>query len=131
MELMYATPGSVGLDLCANAIAVIEPGEWEVIPTGITGPELFGELPNNTYAMVCPRSGLAASQGITVLNAPGIIDRDFGDEVCVVLINHGPREAWITPGERIAQAVFAKRVVNLDFGIRHGERVGGFGSTGR
>jgi dUTP pyrophosphatase len=84
---------------------------------------------------VRPRSGLAAKHGVTVLNAPGTIDEDYRGELQVLLVNLGPADYAVQPGERIAQLVVApvtrvrvEEVAALDDTAR-GD--GGFGSTGR
>jgi dUTP pyrophosphatase len=85
-------------------------------------------------AQVRPRSGLALKHGVTVLNAPGTIDADYRGEVKVLLINHGKEPFSVSPGDRIAQIVFAPvtRAVFVQTGAleesARGE--GGFGSTG-
>lgn len=125
----YATHGAAGMDLKAAQVAIIEPGEWAKISTG-----LFIEVPPGFEAQIRPRSGLAWKSGVTVLNAPGTIDSDYRGEVCVLLINHGPNRAEIHVGDRIAQMVFAPvvqvRLVEVDAlsETRRGE--GGFGHTG-
>jgi len=99
-----------------------------MIPTGIRV-----EIPSGYELQVRPRSGLAAKQGITVLNTPGTIDADYRGEICVILINHGRQPLTITPGMRIAQLVLAP-VYQAEFTIQEltttarGE--GGFGHTG-
>jgi len=127
----YATPGSVGLDLCAAVEdgVVLEPGERALIPTG-----LIIEIPEGYEGQIRPRSGLALKKGITVLNSPGTIDSDYRGEVKVILINLGKEKVEIKRGERIAQLVIAP-VVRVDLEetpdisetLRGG---GGFGSTG-
>ncbi|HMR32303.1 MAG TPA: dUTP diphosphatase [Geminicoccaceae bacterium] len=126
----YATPGASGLDLLAAAEAVIEPGRWAAVPTGIRIA-----LPTGTEAQVRPRSGLAARHGLTVLNAPGTIDADYRGEIKVLLVNHGCEPFRVSRGMRIAQLVLAPvlggrwREVAIDpEGTGRGE--GGFGSTG-
>ena len=128
----YATPDSAGLDLMA---AVSEPLRLEpmgraLVPTGIAIA-----LPRGFEAQVRPRSGLAAKNGVTVLNSPGTVDADYRGEVSVILINHGKAAFTVTRGMRIAQLVVAPvRTVmreekeNLDDPARG---AGGFGSTGR
>ena len=98
----YATPGDAGLDLFA---AIDKPltmflGCREVVTTG-----LVVQIPASYVGMVCPRSGLAAKHGITVLNAPGIVDSGYRGEVKVVLISHAWTPHKIQPGDRIAQLV--------------------------
>ena len=128
---VYGTEHSAGFDLAASlkADVAIAPGEVQIIPTG-----LAIALPIGFEAQVRPRSGLAAKNGITVLNTPGPIDADYRGELKVVLINHGKDTFMVTNGMRIAQMVIAKHEV-ADFRIvddlEHTERgVKGFGSTG-
>ena len=99
---LYQTAGAAGADLCSAMDVIIPPGEWCLVGTG-----LYLEIPPSFYGQVCPRSGLAAKHGVTVLNAPGIIDSDYRGEVKVILINHGKSEYSITKGDRIAQLIFA------------------------
>ena len=84
----YQSALAAGLDLYAavpaDAPLVLAPGAWAAVPTG-----LALALPAGMEAQVRPRSGLAARNGVTVLNAPGTIDADYRGEVQVLLINHG------------------------------------------
>jgi dUTP pyrophosphatase len=132
-EPSYQTEGAAGVDLPAaiadHAQLIIEPGAWELVPTGFAL-----ELPLGWEAQVRPRSGLARKFGVTVLNAPGTIDSDYRGEIGVILINHGPRPFEIARGQRIAQLVFAPApqarlliAAGLS-GTTRGE--GGYGSTG-
>jgi len=128
----YATLGSAGFDLRSNVNITINPGEFEKVPTG-----LFFELPPNFEIQVRPRSGLAAKNGVTVLNTPGTVDSDYRGEIIVILINHGKEPFKIEIGDRIAQAVVAQTVssfINLKRVseiLDNTERSsGGFGSTG-
>ena len=100
----YATADAAGLDLMA-AISEplrIEPGARALVPTG-----LAIALPRGFEAQVRPRSGLAAKNGITVLNSPGTIDGDYRGEIKVILINHSAEPFSIERGLRIAQMVVA------------------------
>ncbi len=127
----YATEHAAGVDLSA-AIAedvVLKVGEIKIIPTGIAIA-----LPIGFEAQIRPRSGLAAKNGITVLNTPGTIDADYRGEIKAILINHGSEDFIISNGMRIAQMVFAEHatakfelVDSLDETARG---VSGFGSTG-
>tara|TARA_R110000868_G_scaffold123868_4_gene327735 strand:+ start:1186 stop:1653 length:468 start_codon:yes stop_codon:yes gene_type:complete len=129
----YETDGAAGMDLVA-AIAADEPlvlasGARVLVPTG-----LAIALPQGFEAQVRPRSGLAAKNGVTVLNSPGTIDCDYRGEIKVILINHGADAFTITRGTRIAQMVIApvtrglfREVASLDETARG---AGGFGSTG-
>jgi dUTP pyrophosphatase len=127
----YQSDGAAGCDLLANIEGEmrLEPGERALIPTG-----LRLEVPPGYEAQVRPRSGLAVSHGVTLLNAPGTIDSDYRGEVQVVLINLGSRPYTVGREDRIAQIVFAP-VARARFqlrsrldGTKRGE--GGFGSTG-
>lgn len=125
----YAHEGDAGMDLCALAECVLEPGESALVRTG-----LAIELPAGTEAQVRPRSGLALKHGVTVLNTPGTIDEGYRGEVGVILINHSRRSYTVEAGARIAQMV-VKPVLRVDVveaselsDTRRGE--GGFGSTG-
>jgi dUTP pyrophosphatase len=93
------------------------------ISTGV-----YLDIPEDVVAMVCPRSGLAVKHGVTVLNAPGIIDSDYKDEVKVILTKVTPYEVMFKEGERIAQLVFTKWLASDD--VVETERDGGLGSTG-
>jgi dUTP pyrophosphatase len=129
----YQSDAASGLDLLAAVRAdtplVIAPGRHAAVPTGIAIA-----LPPGMEAQVRPRSGLARSHGVTVLNAPGTVDADYRGEIQVLLINHGIEPFAITRGMRIAQLVVAAvtrvrlaEVPRLDQTIRG---TGGFGSTG-
>jgi dUTP pyrophosphatase len=133
----YATSGSSGFDLRANLEDTpikIYQGERAIVPTG-----LFFELPENFEIQIRPRSGLAAKNGVTVLNTPGTIDADYRGEIKVILINLGEQPFEIFHGDRIAQAVVAsvtaKNIINLNRVteiLENTERgSGGFGSTGK
>lgn len=131
----YATSGSSGFDLRANLEeeVIMYPNEIKIIPTG-----LFFEIPDNFEIQVRPRSGLAAKNGVTVLNTPGTIDADYRGEIKVILINHSKSFFTINHGDRIAQgvvaAVTAKNYVNLikvnNISEDTERGTGGFGSTG-
>src|SRR3989344_5565796 len=110
----YSTADASGADLRANVKepVIVEPGLTAMIPTGIRV-----EIPSGYELQVRPRSGLAAKQGITVLNTPGTIDADYRGEICVILINHGRQPLTITPGMRIAQLVLAP-VYQAEFTIQ-------------
>lgn len=128
----YKTEGSAGMDLYANTTfeTTVAPLQRVLVPTGI-----FISLPKGYEAQVRPRSGLAAKNGVTVLNTPGTIDSDYRGEIKVILVNLSNDDFVLKPGERIAQMVIAKHEVVeweevevLDETER-GE--GGFGSTGK
>lgn len=126
-----ATPGSAGVDLRAalDDTVTLDPGSRRLFHVNIKAA-----IPVGYVGLICPRSGLAMKYGVTVLNAPGIIDSDYRGEIGVLLINHGPKPFRVNPGERIAQLVITpyaypafRRVDDLEETER-GE--GGFGSTG-
>lgn len=143
----YGTEKAAGFDLCCNEDVVLKPFIPTLVHTG-----LKMQIPEDTELQIRPRSGLALSDGITVLNSPGTVDADYRGEICVILhwngyhnydnskldaeppVNGRFKEKYITAGTRIAQAVLgpyyhAEFVVvdSLDDTDR-GE--GGFGSTG-
>jgi len=131
----YATNGSSGFDLRANLESdiLIESGHRCIIPTG-----LYFEIPQNTEIQIRSRSGLAAKNGVVVLNSPGTIDADYRGEIKVILINHNNSDFVVKHGDRIAQAVVASVIANnhvklnkvdtIDENTERGS--GGFGSTG-
>jgi dUTP pyrophosphatase len=127
----YKTAGAAGADLCAllNEPLTIPAGKFAMVPTG-----LFFEIPEGYEVQVRPRSGLAAKNGVTVLNTPGTIDSDYRGEIKVILINLGDADFTINSGDRIAQMIVAP-VTQANFSITDSlsetERgAGGFGSTG-
>lgn len=126
-----AHPGDAGIDLQAVEAAHIGPGERWQVKTG-----LAVEIPPGHAGLVLPRSGLALRHGITLVNAPGLIDSGYRGEVAVLLLNTDPAEIFrIEPGDRIAQLVVvplaeieAIEVPELGQTERGS---GGFGSTGK
>ena len=97
----HAYAGDAGLDLSACDRHEVAPGERAVIPTG-----LAVEIPEGYGGFVLPRSGLAARHGITLLNAPGLIDSGYRGEVKVVFHNTDRAQTFVVePGMRIAQLV--------------------------
>lgn len=127
----YGTLNSAGLDLRANLkeIITLRPLERILIPTG-----LHIQLPKGNVGLICPRSGLAIKEGITVLNAPGIIDEDFIGEIKVILINLSNKNVIINNGDRIAQLVitnyFQVKLEETDKLSLTERGEGGFGHTG-
>ena len=128
----YSSLEASGLDLKAgiNNEIIIKSNEFLVVPIGI-----ILEIPKGFEAQVRPRSGLAANNGITVLNTPGTIDSDYRGELKVILINLGKQEFSITPGMRIAQLIFSptyRAKINFVKKIFSNTKRGkdGFGSTG-
>lgn len=127
----YATVDSAGLDLMA---AIDEPLRLEPMARAQIATGIAIALPGGFEAQVRPRSGLAARNGITVLNAPGTIDADYRGEIQVILINCGEEPFSVTRGLRIAQLVVApvSRVAwrETDDLAQTARGSGGFGSTG-
>ncbi len=128
----YETEQSAGMDVRANIDETIslKPLERALVPTG-----LFIALPAGYEAQVRPRSGLAAKQGITVLNSPGTVDADYRGEIKVILVNLSNEIVHIQDGDRVAQLVIARHeqavwqaTEVLDETARG---AGGFGSTGK
>jgi dUTP pyrophosphatase len=96
-----AYEGDAGLDLSACEELTLGPGERAVVSTGIAV-----EIPEGYAGFVQPRSGLAARNGITIVNTPGLVDSGYRGEIKIVLLNTDPREPLaIEPGMRIAQLV--------------------------
>lgn len=127
----YKSTWASGFDVCAQLERplMLEPGQRELIPTG-----LAFEIPQGFEIQARPRSGLAAKQGISIVNTPGTIDSDYRGEVKIILINLGHETVEINDGERIAQLVIAP-VFQADFEevaeLSDTDRgAGGFGSTG-
>jgi len=144
---MYQTKYSAGLDLCTTTDIVLCPLCRVTVDTGVYLKDVipdtmavhirhstdrpaglqFSDLP---FAMVCSRSGLAAREGVIVLNAPGIIDADYEDTIKVILYNADhTRTVRISQGDRIAQLVFAYAYRRTEL-VKKEQRTGGLGSTG-
>lgn len=125
-----AHPGDAGADLYAAENLTLAPGERGLVGTGIALA-----LPLGTVGLVHPRSGLAARQGLSIVNAPGTIDAEYRGEVKVCLINLDPSTPIeITRGMRIAQLLVQQvelvdfvEVAELEETVRGS---GGHGSTG-
>ena len=129
----YETEGAAGLDLFAatkeDTKIIIPPRKAEMIPTGIAI-----SVPSGYEAQIRPRSGLAAKNGITVLNSPGTIDSDYRGEILVMLINHSNKDFEILRGMRIAQMIISKieqfNLIPVDELDTTDRGKDGFGSTG-
>jgi dUTP pyrophosphatase len=129
----YESEGAAGLDLLAaiseSKNIIILPGKAEMVPTGIAIA-----LPKGFEAQIRPRSGLAAKNGITILNSPGTIDSDYRGEISAMLINHSKVNFEIERGMRIAQMVIAPVVqfnlIKTETLDQTKRGAGGFGSTG-
>jgi dUTP pyrophosphatase len=128
----YATASSAGVDLAAAVASAIAlaPGERRAVPTGIALA-----LPEGYEGQIRPRSGLALTHGITILNSPGTIDADYRGEIQIILANLGTETVVLARGQRIAQLVVApvSRVAFDEVAAlpASGRGAGGFGSTGR
>lgn len=130
----YMTAGAAGMDLAAamDAPVVLGPGERAAVPTG-----LALEIPVGFEGQVRPRSGLARTHGIGMVNAPGTIDSDYRGEVHVLLVNLGLEPYTVKPGDRVAQLVIAPvarvELEEIEEGAALSPTVrgaGGFGHTG-
>lgn len=127
---VYAHPGDAGADLRAAEAVELGPGERATIGTGVAIA-----LPEGYAAFVVPRSGLAARNGLTIVNSPGTVDAGYRGEIRVTLLNTDAREPFVVAvGDRIAQLIVwpvaQARFVPVESlpGSHRGER--GFGSTG-
>ena len=126
----YAYVGDAGVDLRSTEDAVLKPFERRLVPTGIALA-----IPAGYAGLVLPRSGLAIKHGISLVNAPGLIDSNYRGEVKAVLVNLDSENAYeIKRGDRIAQLVIM-RVPNVT--LEACEELsdscrgqGGFGSSG-
>jgi dUTP pyrophosphatase len=123
-----AHEGDAGVDLAASVALEIRPGSRVLVPTGISIA-----IPRGFAGFVLPRSGLAVRHGVTVINAPGLIDSGYRGELKVGLVNHGDAPFSVSVGDRIAQLVVMAvatpeffEVTELDVTPRG---AGGFGST--
>ena len=129
----YATPGSAGLDLraCIDAPVTLEPGQWQLIPTGMAM-----HLKDPHYAaLILPRSGMGHKHGIVLGNLVGLIDSDYQGPLMVSAWNRGHAPFTVEPLERIAQLVFVPivqvRLRRVDAFTASARGEGGFGSTGQ
>jgi dUTP pyrophosphatase len=129
----YASEDAAGMDL----VAAVPPGEGVILSPGsraLIGVGIAIELPKGFEAQVRPRSGLALTDGVTVLNSPGTIDADYRGEIGVILINFGEKPFAVRRGARIAQLVICsvERVALISSGRLTSSVRGsnGFGSTG-
>lgn len=127
----YQTEASAGVDLRAQ---LVEPVRLGPLERAVIGTGLYLELPEGYEAQIRPRSGLAAKQGISVLNSPGTIDADYRGEIGVILVNLSNESVTIGHGERIAQMVISRHEraewVQVDVLNQTVRGSGGFGSTG-
>ena len=129
----YATEGSAGLDLraCLDSALTLEPGETQLIPSGIAIHINDASL----AAVLLPRSGMGHKHGIVLGNLVGLIDSDYQGQVYISCWNRGQNPFTVEPGDRIAQMVFVP-VIQARFDVvdefNESERAGGgFGHTGQ
>lgn len=120
-----------GTDLRTRVDVTLAPGEYRTVPTGIAV-----DIPAGYAGWLTPRSGLAAKHGISIVNAPGLIDAGYHGEVGVVLINLGSAPVTFSRGDRIAQLSVAPVLLGDwelvdDFDTVTARGAGGFGSSGR
>lgn len=128
----YGTPGAAGLDLraCLDAPLTLNPGDSRLVPSGIAihlGDPAFA-------AIILPRSGLGAKNGIVLGNLVGLIDSDYQGQIFISMWNRGQAAFTIQPMDRIAQLVVVP-VQQVEFNLveaftASGRGAGGFGSTG-
>lgn len=126
----YAYEGDAGLDLrCAEPTVTVQPHTHVLVSTGVAVA-----IPEGYAGFVLPRSGLAAKQGVTVLNTPGLIDSQYRGEIKVILANTSDQQVSFFEGDRIAQLVIQQvpkvelvQVAVLDETDRGPQ---GFGSSG-
>ena len=126
----YAREGDAGLDLHAAEDVTLAPGARALVGTGIAVA-----LPPGCAGFVLPRSGLALRHGVSIVNAPGLIDAGYRGEVRVLLVNHDPAASvTLRRGDRIAQLVVQRaeraELVEVDELPSSARGAGGFGSTG-
>ncbi len=127
----YQSPGASGMDLHAavDGELAIGPGQVALVPTGI-----HVAVPPGYEAQIRPRSGLALKNRVTVLNAPGTVDSDYRNEVCVILANLGDEPFVVKRGMRVAQMVICRthqaELVEVEELDQTERNLGGFGSTG-
>ena len=125
-----AYEGDAGLDLAACERVELGPGERALVGTGVAVA-----IPDGHAGLVVPRSGLAARHGLTIVNAPGLIDSGYRGELKVILLNTDAREPFVVePGMRIAQLVLVEaasvRLVEVDELPESERGAAGFGSSG-
>ena len=126
-----ATRHASGFDLraCIDGPLVVPAGGRALVPTGVAIA-----VPPGFEAQIRPRSGLALSSGVTLLNSPGTIDADYRGEVAVIVVNHGADPVTIARGDRIAQLV-VQRLPDVELEPveelpETARGAGGFGHTG-
>lgn len=128
----YARAGDAGADLVAREGAVLRAGGGRaMVPAGVAVA-----IPEGYAGLVLPRSGLAARHGVTVVNAPGLVDAGYRGELTVAMLNTDPSSDYeVHRGDRIAQLVIVAveqvRFVVVDELPASERGSGGFGHSGR
>ena len=129
----YATPGAAGMDLraCVEAPLTLQPGESRLVPSGIA----IHVADPRYAAIVLPRSGLGAKNGIVLGNLVGLIDSDYQGPLMISVWNRGTAAFTIEPLDRIAQLMIVP-VAQVEFEVvqefgASARGAGGFGSTGK
>ncbi len=128
----YKTSGASGMDLmaCIEKTINLEPGKSCLVPTGLSVV-----FPEEYEIQIRPRSGLAAKNNISVLNAPGTIDSDYRGELKIILFNHSKKNFIINNNDRVAQMILTPVIkMELEETNKLPESIrgeGGFGSTGK
>lgn len=127
-----AHAGDAGYDLASAESVTLAPGERALVGTGIAVA-----IPEGYAGLVLPRSGLAVRHGISLVNAPGLIDSGYRGEIRIPLINHDRRESFeVEPGMTIAQLLLVRAADALFVAVESlsessdGRGEGGFGSSG-
>ena len=125
----YQNKGDAGLDIRSNEDVSIRGFHWETIGTG-----LYIIIPFGYEGQMRSRSGLAAKNGVHVLNSPGTIDSGYRDELKVILMNHNHWAYEVKKGDRIAQLVISPmtqaQIEEAFYLDKDNDRGGGLGSTG-
>ena len=98
-----AHPGDAGYDLISPDAFILAPMQRKLVKTGIAVA-----IPEGHVGLVCPRSGLAIKMGVSVVNAPGIIDSGYRGEIGVILINLGSQDVSLPEKSKVAQLVVTK-----------------------
>jgi dUTP pyrophosphatase len=127
----YAHPGDAGADLYARDEVVLDPGRRASVATGVAVA-----LPAGYVGLVTPRSGLARRHGLSMVNAPGVIDAGYRGEISLVLVNHDPATpVHLHRGDRVGQLlvmpVAEARFIEVERLPESIRGSGGFGSSGR
>jgi dUTP pyrophosphatase len=129
----YASPGAAGLDLraCVDAPLTLQPAESQLVPSGIA----IHVADPGYAAVILPRSGLGAKNGIVLGNLVGLIDSDYQGPLMISVWNRGKGAFTIQPLDRIAQMIVVP-VVQVEFEVveefaASARGTGGFGSTGK